>query len=452
MSLNVSGFDRKVEGGSISVHVDPKHPLIVLAQVLPWQTMQALIQSDLEKTAKGSWNIGRPLMVRIHLAAYILQVVHNTTDRCTEENLKANVVWMLFAGFHLVDRWKTLDHTKIQTFRSRLSLETQRALANLIAQHATKLGFADPSILDIDSTVQEANAAYPSDAGLLQKLAQKCKEIYDWCRSLDLIPEALKVDIGAIKSAAKGYFFQSKNTATEIRQAVFEKLHHLVKKETYPIIQWLEENSSQILSQATYHTAKKIEQVSNYGRRYLLDVAHFVRTGSMKLGKRLSFHLDAIKCITKNKLGKAYQFGRVFQLGRIKGNFAFVLECTDLFMSDKESISNFYEEHVRLFGESLQSLAADKGYYSQENTKYIEEKGVKDFHFGYEFTDQSEEDYHRLYNRRAGIEPIIGQIKHGGQLRKSRMKSDQATLAAGYASVCGFNLRQLMNRLVAKAA
>ena len=46
--------------------------------------------------------------------------------------------------------------------------------------------------------------------------------------------------------------------------------------------------------------------------------------------------------------------------------------------------------------------------------------------------------------RLAGIEPLIGHAKHGGQLGKSRMKSDAATLAAGYGSNLGFNVRQLI--------
>ena len=49
-----------------------------------------------------------------------------------------------------------------------------------------------------------------------------------------------------------------------------------------------------------------------------------------------------------------------------------------------------------------------------------------------------------LRNRRAGIEPLIGHTKKGGQLGKSRMKSDTATLAAGYGSVLGFHLRQMV--------
>jgi hypothetical protein len=55
-----------------------------------------------------------------------------------------------------------------------------------------------------------------------------------------------------------------------------------------------------------------------------------------------------------------------------------------------------------------------------------------------------------LADRRAGLEALIGRTKHGGQLGRSRMKSDTATLAAGYSSVLGFNLRQLIRHLMEK--
>ena len=53
----------------------------------------------------------------------------------------------------------------------------------------------------------------------------------------------------------------------------------------------------------------------------------------------------------------------------------------------------------------------------------------------------------KLHNRRAGIEPLIGHLKQGWQMGRSRMKSDPTTLSAGYSSVLGFNLRQLKRYL-----
>jgi hypothetical protein len=141
-------------------------------------------------------------------------------------------------------------------------------------------------------------------------------------------------------------------------------------------------------------------------------------------------------------------FGRVFQLGRIKGNFLFVLDSTSVDMNDKLSFIPLVEEHSLLFGPGLlETVAADKGYWSIRNYKNLKEKGIVTAGLQKPRTvkSKSSTDFQeRLHNRRAGIEPLIGHCKRGGQLGKSRMKSDKATLAAGYGSVFGFNLRQIV--------
>lgn len=49
-----------------------------------------------------------------------------------------------------------------------------------------------------------------------------------------------------------------------------------------------------------------------------------------------------------------------------------------------------------------------------------------------------------LIDRRAGIEPLIGHAKNRSQLSRSRMKSDKTIEAAEFASILGFNLRQII--------
>ena len=76
----------------------------------------------------------------------------------------------------IVKKWHAPDHTKIEEFRSRLCPDTQKKLANAIANNAVSLGFASPLDVDIDSTIQEANMAYPSDSNLLCKLSVLAKK------------------------------------------------------------------------------------------------------------------------------------------------------------------------------------------------------------------------------------------------------------------------------------
>jgi IS5 family transposase len=56
------------------------------------------------------------------------------------------------------------------------------------------------------------------------------------------------------------------------------------------------------------------------------------------------------------------------------------------------------------------------------------------------------------HGRCAGTEPLIGHTKQGGQMGRSHMKSDETTKSAGYASVFGFNARQLTRYLIYKVA
>lgn len=173
MSICESGINDKVSGGALTVWVSSRHPLILLANAIPWQMFAEQVLPDLKQTtSKLKWWLGRKLKLRIHLAVYLLQQLLNKTDRQMEEAIKANAAYQFFCGQGIVVRWPCPDHTKMEAFRSRLSPETQRHLANQIAVLAVHF---DPKHLDMVSTVQEANIAYPGDANLLVKIAQRKK-------------------------------------------------------------------------------------------------------------------------------------------------------------------------------------------------------------------------------------------------------------------------------------
>ena len=410
-------------------------------------------------TKKGQWWRGRPIYVRIHLAVYLLQKLYDLTDRQAEYGVKDNAAFQLFCGLGLVDTWQPPDHTKIEEFRSRLSPETQRFLANALAQQTAHLGYADPSQTDIDSTVQEANIAYPSDTNLMAKLAGMAAKVINFLRSKTrgVIPETLSIDLKAIRNKAREYWFAPKNQAREIKNAIFQQLHQLVKQQMRPVVEICGSLDAGRLQRLPWNIRRSIEQINNHGWRYLLDVAHFIRTGSIKAGKILAFHAHEVACITKGKVHKMHEFGRVIQLGRIKGNFLFVLECMDTKMPDKATFPCFIEEHAQLFGRGvLQSIATDKGYHSKANQKAA--KGARIAEVGIQQpanikakpTSSELPLQEKLRDRRAGIEPLIGHAKHRGQLGKSRMKSDSATKAAAYGSILGLNLRQMIRHQAGK--
>jgi len=321
-----------------------------------------------------------------------------------------------------------------------------------MAKVAVALGFGDPSEIDIDSTVQEANIAYPADANLMTKLAGIGRKVIGYLKekTRGLLPEGLAVDMKAVKAKARGYFFLPKNTNIEKRRKVFKELHVFIKQQMRPVVDLCVSLNPRRLSHLPWNIRRTVDQINAHAWRYLLDVGHFTREHTIKTGKILAFHAQQIACIKKGKAGKDKEFGRVFQLGRIKGNFLFVLASTSLRMDDKQSFIPMLAEHATLFGEgTLKSASADKGYWAARNQCELAKRRVQSGLQRPAKTKNgqglpSQEVQERLKDRRAGIEPMIGHAKHGGQLGRSRMKSDAATLAAGYGAVLGLNLRQLI--------
>ena len=99
MSIGFSGLDTPCCLHPVTIEVSPTHPLIQLAQVIPWQALADMVLPDLKRTTpKGKWWLGSKLTLRIHLGAFLLQWLYNLTDRQVEWTIKDNAAYQVFCG------------------------------------------------------------------------------------------------------------------------------------------------------------------------------------------------------------------------------------------------------------------------------------------------------------------------------------------------------------------
>lgn len=454
MSFDQSGLNSKVIAKNVVIEIAGKNPLIQLANSLLWNKLVEMILPDLKMTTKNKWWMGRPLCLRIHLGAYLLQQLYGLTDRQTEYGIKDNAGYQLFCGKFLVKKWHCPDHTKIEEFRTRLSPDTQRKLANAMANRAIGLGFANASHIDIDSTVQEANMSYPTDSHLLCKLGAMAKKVASYMNDrLSVFKiKPMEVNLKGIKSYARRYFFKDKNAEKAEKNRLLSELLDYVSKEVNLVISNARCMGQHFIEEMPWNIKRIFLQFIEKTKKYLSDVKSFLENGKMVADKILSFHLNEVRCITKNKPGKKYQFGRIFQLARIKGNFLFAGKCEIPNQSDKNSIKMMLETHVETFGnKQITSATTDKGYYSSKNERIMAKHGVVEIGIQRpsnlkkaRIKPMSGIRENELVDRRAGIEPLIGHAKNKSQLGRSRMKNDKTTEASGFASILGFNLRQII--------
>lgn len=463
MSICKTGLASKIDKNiTIPIKVTTKHPLIKLANSLDWEALAKLVLPDLKNsTSKLQWWMGRKLKLRTHLGVYLLQQLLNEKDRGMEKAVKENGVYQVFCGKTVVEKWHCPDHTKIESFRSRLSPETQCQLANSIAVFATRHKFANPEHLDIDSTVQEPDMQFPATAHLLVKTGIIARHIQKWC--IEWLPEQAKkiadIDLKKIKAYAKEHYFIKRKRGiarSKEKDKSLVKLWEVINEVAWPIINMANQVKDDIFKLKMTKRQEKI--IDHFTRKAPLILEGLYERCFEGLPRKIdtySYFRDDVHCFNKMKHHKACEFGRQFQIGRIGNNFVYSIPNSSLHMPDAFNFKPMLQQHIELFQTPIESVATDKGYYSKDNEKValdfkIDQVGVQRPIRKLDKPPDNpidDEQLQALINRRAGIEPIIGHLKRHWQLGRSRMKSDRTTESSGYCAMLGFNLRQMMRHL-----
>lgn len=468
MGLCLSGIDETFnEDTFVKVHVKTTHPLMLLMNSLNWKELFKIAEPDLKSTtSKLKWWLGRKLKIRMHLGVYILQQLLNETDRGIEQQIRDNAVYAVFCGKKCVKRWHVPDHTKIAEFRGRLSPETQCELANSIAKLAVSHGFANPKDIDIDSTVQIPDMKHPATVNLLLQSTWVAKKIESLITEKfpSLISNQLaKIDYKAIKGIAQKHFFEKSKSIkkkVENRKEALKEMWQATSSVIQPMIRYARMiTEPYILSSLDKRDQNLVENFVQKAPALIDDLYSHCYDGLITRSKVFSFYRNEVDCFNKNRHFKGLEYGRQFQLGLIGGNFVFSMPNSSIRMADPIIFKDMIKTHIELFQTPINSIATDKGYYSKANEKLALDFGIKEVGMqrpvrilrNLPDNPIDDETKEKLFNRRSGIEPIIGHLKRGWQMGRSRSKTDRGTESSGFASVLGFNLRQMMRYLTGNA-
>ncbi len=442
MSVDISQINYPIKD-KLKTHIliPESHFLVQLASIIPWEEYADLAIIDLYKDKKRS---GRKLNLRLHIGAFILQAQFGWTDRELEENLNYYAPARAFCGVE----GRSYDHSAFVKFRGRISEETTKKFNTLILKIANKKGFTGSEFMDLDSTVQEANIEYPSDIRMMQSIFRKGMKILNGLsdagsRKAKGLTE--QFDVKKITKNFKSYFFAKKSAqGFELKQKIFSKSHEVAEQIVSAIY-----NIESILKnyELPWNYKKDLDQLNNVAPVLLDQINYFIKNGKVAPNKILSLHAKEVKCISKGKAGKPYEFGRRFFAGRLPGNYvmAFTGESCDL--EDAHSMDIALKDYQEIFDREPDSVAGDQGFWSRDNLKVCEEiKEVGITPRGHKNWKVPESKIEEIMTRRSKVEPIIGHLKKRG-MGKSKMKSDQTTKQAGQRSALSLNLSRLARDL-----
>jgi IS5 family transposase len=147
-----------------------KNPLYILANKIKWEAFETAF-SPLYCHTKG-----RPAKpIRLMVGLLMLKHIRDVSDESVVEQWSENSYYQYFCGEESFATSTPCEATELVHFRKRIG----ESGVELILKESIRINEkdSDDDNVNIDTTVQEKNITYPTDAKLHSKIIKKCKRI-----------------------------------------------------------------------------------------------------------------------------------------------------------------------------------------------------------------------------------------------------------------------------------
>lgn len=365
-----------------------KHPLYILAGQVSWQLFEQEF-SPLFDAATG-----RPAKpIRRMVALLILKHLRNLSDESVVEQWSENSYYQYFSGEKYFATTQPCDASELVHFRYRIGEQG----IELILKESIRINGkdGDDDQVSVDTTVQEKNITFPTDAGLHKKIITKCHKI----------------------AAAESLPVRQSYTRTLKKLGVDQRFRN------HPKNKGKARKADKKVKTIAGRLVRELERNLPANSKYQADIDLFKRALSQKRGdsgKVYSLHEPDVQCISKGKEHKKYEFGNKVSIVHTQNTGVIVGALSFRNEYDGHTLQKALEQTIRLTGGAPDVAIADRGY---RGTNHIGETEIiipKTFTKSLPGYKQSK--LKKYFKRRAAIEPVIGHLKSNYRLSRNFYK------------------------------
>jgi transposase, IS5 family len=345
----------------------------------------------------------------------ILKQVRNLSDESVVEQWAENAYYQYFGGEKLFSVKPPCVPTELVEFRKRIG----EAGVELIFKESIRINGkdADDDNLSGDTTVQEKNITYPTDDKLYKKIIVKCQQIAAK-ENLEL-RQSYKFTIKKLSAIQR--FRKNKGGAIKARKASKK-----IKTIGGRLVRELERK----LSTGALNTCA-------------MDLSLFKKVLNQKrsdTNKIYSLHEPEVKCYTKGKEHKKFEFGSKasFLLTQRTGVIVGALNFTET-LHDSKTVPAALQQYERLMDKEPKSVFFDRGY-----------RGPKMINNTLLHTPKPDKKItvtkRKRHKRRAAIEPVISHLKHDYRMIRNYLKGTVGDAINVMLSAAAMNFKRMMNK------
>jgi len=386
------------------------HPLYILANTINWKVFDEAFKKHYSTTQ------GAPAKpIRLMVSLLILKQLRNLSDESVVEQWAENAYYQYFGGEQLFSVKPPCVPTELVEFRKRIGEEG----VELILKESIRINGkdADDDHLSGDTTVQEKNITYPTDDKLYKKIIRKCQKIAAE-ENIEL-RQSYKFTVKKLSTIQR--FKKNKGGFAKARKAS-KKIKTIAGR----LVREIERKTS-----------------SNEISKYAMDLSLFKKVLAQKRSdsnKIYSLHEPEVKCFTKGKEHKKFEFGSKasFLITQTTGVVVGALNFSDT-LHDSKTLPTAIEQYERLMNKTPKNIFLDRGY---RGPKMINNTAL--------YTPKPDKNItaakRKRHSRRAAIEPVIGHLKQDYRMARNYLKGTVGDAINVMMAASAMNFKRMMNK------
>lgn len=402
---------------TLEEQLNPKHELYLLSKTIDW----AYFENEFHSLYSDK---GRPAhSIRLMVSLLILKAVYNLSDeKLVEEHWEMNVYFQYFSGVQVQEWGPPCAASDLVHFRHRIGEQgVEKIFKHSIDQHGKD---GKDKHVSIDSTAQDKNITYPTDAKLHKKIIDKCVK---------------KAKTSNIK-LRRSY----KRTSKQLVRDTYNATHPKRRKKAAAARRKLKTIAGRLVRELE----RKLPE-GDYSKALALYKKVLEQEKHTK-NKIYSLHEPEVYCMNKGKAHKKYEYGCKASVvltqntGIIVGAMTFK---TNVY--DGHTLEEVLQQTKDLTGRRPKTATVDRGYKGKQMVGTTQINSPKPpLKRDSEYQKRKKR---RHFRRRAAIEPIIGHLKVDHRAARNFLKGQLGDSINFIMAATAFNFKKLMGKLKEKA-